>query len=421
MSSRHLLLATAAVVLLALASAPLTQAASATLPPPPAGWPATLQLGLADGAGGAAATRAKFRTGLRYQYLAGGVNTGRSWSTWNPGGAFVSNYVRESLKARTTPVFSYYMLRHSAPGARDRDEARADLRNLREPATMKAWYEDLALAFARAGRFKPAKVVFQIEPDLWAYIQQASRDDDAATVPAAVASTGLPALAGLPDTAAGFAQAIVRLRDRNAPNVQLAYHLSDWGTRTDLHLNRPNGRQVDALAARAAAFERSLGARFQLLFTDWADADAGFEQKIRGDGGASWWAPEDFRRATRFLAGVVRGTGLRAVVWQLPLGNTVMRAMDDTWGHFRDNRVQTLLDDSRQRVLRQLARAGVIGLLFGGGAEGTTCACDWRRDGVTNPPQVFGRTRDSLTADDDGGFFRQLARRYARDPLPLPR
>lgn len=421
MSSRHLLLATAAVALLVLGAAPLAPTASAKLPPRPAGWPATLQLGVADGAGGAAATRAKFGTGVRYQYLAGGANTGRGWSTWNPRGAFVSNYVRESLKARVTPVFSYYMLRHSTPGARDDDEARGVLRNLREPATMKAWYEDLALAFARAGRFEPAKVVVQIEPDLWGYVQQAASDDDAATVPAAVASTGLPALAGLPDTAAGFAQAIVRLRDRSAPNVQLAYHLSDWGTRTDLHVNRPNGRQVDALAARAAAFERSLGARFQLIFTDWADADAGFEQKVRDDGGASWWAPEDFRRASRFLGGVVRGTGLRAVVWQLPLGNTVMRAMDDTWGHFRDNRVQTLLDDPRRRVLRRLARAGVIGLLFGGGAEGTTCACDWRRDGVTNPPQVFGRTRDSLNADDDGGFFRQLARRYARDPLRLPR
>lgn len=419
MSPRQLLLlATATVALLAVGAAP---AAAATLPPRPAGWPSTLQVGISDPAGGAAATQRRFRVGMRYQYLAGGVNTGRGWATWNPGGAFVTDYVRESLKARTTPVLTYYNLRHSTPGARDRDEARGDLRNLREPATMKAWFEDFGLALSRAGRFKPARVVLHVEPDLWGYVQQASSGDDAASVPAAVASTGLPALRGLPDTAAGFAQALTRLRDRNAPNVRLAYHLSDWGTRTDLHLNRPNGRQVDALAARAAAFERSLGARFDLIFTDWADADAGFEQKIRGDGGASWWGPQDFTRATRFLAGVVRGTGTRAVVWQLPLGNTVMRAMDDTWGHFRDNRVQTLLDDGRRRVLGRLARAGVVGLLFGGGAEGTTCACDWRGDGVTNPPQVFGRTRDSLSADDDGGFFGQVARRYARDPLTLPR
>ncbi len=73
------------------------------------------------------------------------------------------------------------------------------------------------------------------------YIQQASENDDAATVPAAVASTGRAELQGLPDTAAGFAQALVRLRDAYAPNVRLAYHLSDWGTRVDLHVSKPNG------------------------------------------------------------------------------------------------------------------------------------------------------------------------------------
>lgn len=413
---------TLAAAALAAATGP---AAAAKLPPRPAGWPGTLQLGLSDAPGRAKATRAGFRVGMRYQYLAGGVNSGRGWATWNANGGFVSDYVRESRKAGVTPVLTYYMLRHSLPGARDDQEMRAVLRNLRDPQTMRAYYEDVALALSRAGRAGGTaagrRPVLHVEPDLWGYVQQAAEGDDAATVPAAVASTGLPALRGLPDTAAGFAQALVRLRDRDARNVRLAYHVSDWGTRTDLHLNRPNGRQTDALAARAAAFQRSLGARFDLLFTDWADADAGFEQKIRNDGGASWWGPADFTRATRFIGGVVRGTRTRAVVWQLPLGNTVMRAMDDTWGHFRDNRVQTLLDDGRRRTLRGLARAGVVGLLFGPGADGTTTAWDWSRDGVTNPPRVFGRTRDSLSAADDGGFFGQVARRYARDPLRLPR
>lgn len=405
----------------ALAAEPTAAAAAAKLPPRPAGWPATLQLGLSDAPGKARATRAGYRVGLRYQYLAGGVNTGNGWATWNPDGGFVSNYVSESAKAGVTPVLTYYMLRHSLPGARDGEEMRAVLRNLRDPQTMRAFYEDFALALSRAGRAAGGRrPVLHVEPDLWGYMQQAAERDDAATVPAAVASTGLPALRGLPDTAAGFAQALVRLRDRDARNVRLAYHVSDWGTRTDLHLNRPNGRQTDALAARAAAFQRSLGARFELLFTDWADADSGFEQKIRNDGGASWWNAGDFTRATRFIGGVVRGTRTRAVVWQLPLGNTVMRAMDDTWGHFRDNRVQTLLDDGRRRALRGLARAGVVGLLFGPGADGTTTAWDWSRDGVTNPPRVFGRTRNSRNADDDGGFFRQVSRRYAKRPLKLP-
>jgi hypothetical protein len=66
--------------------------------------------------------------------------------------------------------------------------------------------------------------------------------------------------------------------------------------------------------------------------------------------------------------------------------------------------------------------AGFVGFLFGGGAGGTTCACDAAKDGVTNPPPIDGNTRPSLTADDDGGYFRERVRDYYRaGALPLPR
>ncbi len=117
----------------------------------------------------------------------------------------------------------------------------------------------------------------------------------------------------------------------------------------------------------------------------------------------------------------MRGTGTRAVVWQLPLGNTVMRAMDDTWGHFRDNRVQTLLDDApRYRVLRGLRER----------ASSACCSAPARTAPRTPPTgaETASRTRRRssarraapLNADDDGGFFRLLSRRYARSPLRLP-
>ena len=49
-----------------------------------------------------------------------------------------------------------------------------------------------------------------------------------------VGSSGQADVAGLADNAAGFAQAIVRLRDRYAPNVVLGYHFSTWATGTDI-------------------------------------------------------------------------------------------------------------------------------------------------------------------------------------------
>ena len=57
---------------------------SGQLPALPAGWPTTLQLGMSDGLGGAGDMA---NVGFRYQYLAGGVNTGDGWTTWNPDGS----------------------------------------------------------------------------------------------------------------------------------------------------------------------------------------------------------------------------------------------------------------------------------------------------------------------------------------------
>jgi hypothetical protein len=381
-------------------------AGDAGLPPPPRAWPKTFQLGLADGPGGAAALRRSAPLGFRYQYLAGGVNTGQGWATWNPSGSFVSMYVADSAAHGIVPVFSYYMLLQSKPGGAD--EAAADLGNLQDPETMAAYWSDLELLFRRARARTP--VVLHVEPDLWGYAEQASRGDDARTVPV----TGVGSVAG-------FAQRILALRNRLAPNVLLAWHLSGWGTREDILYSKPSLAHVAALAARSARFYRSLGAGFDVVFTDASDRDAAFKEKISGDGGKSWWAPGDYRRNVRFLATFSRAAGKRVVIWQIPLGNTLMRAQDNTWGHFQDNHVQTLIGPSRA-WLRAYAQAGVVAFLFGGGADGTTCACDARKDGVTDPAPIGGNTRPSLSADDDGGYFRERARAYYRGgSLVLPR
>jgi hypothetical protein len=247
---------------------------------------------------------------------------------------------------------------------------------------------------------------------MWGFAQQRSTGDDARTVPARVGSTGIAELQGLPDTIAGLAQGIVRLRDTYAPNVLLGYHLSVWGTGVDIGLTKPGDATVDALAARAAAFYSSLGASFDVAFAEFSDRDAGFKQAIYGDGGASWWGPADFARNVRFLGRFSTLTQKRIVMWQIPYGNTKMRAMNNTWNHYQDNRVEWLLDDPTRNNLGQYVQAGVIAFLFGRGADGATCACDGNGDGVTNPPAINGNTVLSLNADDDGGFFRLKASDY---------
>jgi hypothetical protein len=346
--------------------------------------------------------------GFRYQYLAAGVNTGQGWATWNPGGTFVDRYVSESRAARIVPVFTYYMIRQSLPGRDDGDEARAVLSNLRNADTVRAWLADVRLFMERAARYSGTRVVLHVEPDMWGYVHRAASGDDARTVP--VAEVG---------DAAGLAREVVRLRDAIAPNVVLGWHLSGWGTGVDMARNDPPASQARSLGRRAARFYRSLGARFDVTFLDWADRDAGFNVAINGRSpGDSWFTKGDYTRWRNFMSAYSRDAGQRLVVWQIPLGNRVMRAMDNSWGHFQDRHVEWLIGGGAESRLRDMRKAGAVAFLFGGGADGTTCACDARGDGVTDPAPVNGNAKRSLSADDDGGYFRSRARAYYKRGAP---
>jgi hypothetical protein len=414
---------------------------AAQLPSPPAGWPSHLEIGMADAPGGAGALHATAPFLFRYQYLAGGVNTGNGWSTWNTNGDFAKFYIQDSAANAMIPVFSYYQLLQSSPGGGS--ESDADFGNLNNAATMTAYYNDLILLFQKAALFPSQRVVLHLEPDFWGYMEQRSTSDNAATVTAKVSETGIAPLQGLPSTVAGFARAIVKLRDTYAPNVTLAYHLSVWGTGNDIAYSNPTGAQIDALAIRAATFYTSLGANFDLVFTDVADRDAAFKQYVYGDGGASWWDPTDFQNSARFLGKFATTTGKRLVIWQIPLGNTRMLAQNNTWGHYQDNRAETLLGATTAAALTAYRDAGVVALLFGGGASGVTCACDADSDGVTNPAPIVANVMASqlapagtapsqttvggqptlvtpYAADDDGGYFRwRVWTYYQTGALPL--
>src|SRR3954468_21210409 len=189
---------------------------------------ARIQLGLASQPGGAAAMRKAAPFKYRYQYLAGGVNTGSGWSTWNQNGTFVTRYIDETVRAQMTPVFTYYMIRGSLPGRDNGDEPDAVVANLRNRTTMKAYWADLTLFFKRAGATH-RRVILHVEPDMWGYLEQA----------------------GDTRLARSVAQHVVRLRNRFARNVALGYQLSDWGTKVDLSIQNPSPAETDRLAAKA--------------------------------------------------------------------------------------------------------------------------------------------------------------------------
>ena len=411
----------------------LLATAAAAQAPLPTGWPARIELGMADSPGGAGAMKATAPFLFRYQYLSGGANTGGGWATWNTNGDFAKFYIQDSVANGMIPVFTYYQLLQSQPGGGG--EYDAVFTNLNNTATMTAYYNDLTLFFQKAGAFGSQRVVLHVEPDFWGYMQQRSSGDSAATVPAKVSETGIAALQGLPSTVAGFAQAIVKLRNTYAPNVNLGYHVSVWGTGTDIAISNPPDATVDALAVRAGNFYKSLNAAFDVSFAEFSDRDSGFYQYVYGDGGQSWWDSEDFRRSVRFLKQFSTTSGKRLVMWQIPFGNTRMLSENNIWGHYQDNRVEWLLDEPARTHLLAYRDAGVVAFLFGGGAGGVTCPCNADNDGVTNPAAVNGNVMASelaaagtapsqvsrgsvptlvtpYAADDDGGFFRWKAWAY---------
>jgi hypothetical protein len=429
-----------ALLILFISGAVITRPAQAQ-PPLPAGWPGRVELGMADSPGGAAAMKATAPFAFRYQYLAGGANTGNGWATWNTNGDFARFYIQDSVANGITPVFTYYMLLQSLPGGGS--EGAALFTNLNNTATMTAYFNDLKLFFQKAAAFPGQKVVLHVEPDLWGYMEARSTNDDARTVSAKVAETGIPELAGLPSNMSGFARAVVNLRDAYAPNVILGYHVSVWGTGVDIALANPSDATVDSLAARAAAFYTSLAANYDIAFAEFSDRDSDFYKYVYGDGGQHWWDAEDFRRGARFLGGFSAAAGKRIVMWQIPFGNTKMRAQNNTTGHYQDNRPEWLLDEPARTHLAAYRDAGVVAFLFGAGASGTSCACNAQNDGVTNPSPLNGNTLASeaaalgsapiqvtrgttptlvtpYAADDDGGFFRWKAWQYYQDgPMTL--
>ena len=290
------------------------------------------------------------------------------------------------------------MMLQSAPGGGS-GEAGGLQRTCNNTATMTAYYNDLKLFFQKAGAFPGKKVVLHVEPDLWGYMEQRSderRRQDRARESGGNRDSGIGGSAeqrvGLCARRPQASGHVCTQRERRLSHQRL-------GNRYRHRLVQPARRGPwMRLPRERPTFYQSLAADFDVAFAEFSDRDAAFKQFVYGDGGQSWFDAEDFRRSARFLGGFSAGTGKRIVMWQIPLGNTKIRAQNNTTGHYQDNRPEWLLDDPSRSHLAAFRDAGVVAFLFGGGAGGTTCACNAQNDGVTNPAPINGNNLASEAA-----------------------
>ena len=419
--------------------------------PLPTGWPSVLQFGIADAPGGAPVLAQAVPGGFRYTYFSGGVNTGAGWSTWNsPPGDYATLYFQESITNGLVPVGIYYQLLQSTPHSGSGESAE-DLSNFGNLLTMKAWFADFTLLLQKAGAFTGKTVVLNVEPDLWGYFEQAATAaGGVANVPGQVGACGGDVV-GYANNVAGFAQAIIHLRNLYAPNVLIGFNASIWGTGWDLltSVPKPDDAKAMAMGQQSAAYFASLGAQLDLLFGETLDADSAYDQIIRGDA-LDWFQSDDYRHLGEFDANLSANANLRIVLWQTPIGNTLMQSCNNSSGHYQSNQVEWLLDNLANDQLADFANDGVIAVLFGGGQPSDTQPSDADGDGVTDPgpiaanpsssnqnpntiqavlgaagsAPVFAAAAATLTtpnaADDDGGYLRwKLYEYYQAGPLVL--
>ncbi len=433
-----------AAVLMVLTLAP-TPAALAQ--PAPNGLPNHFAFGVSAGQGDRWPTDSGIAWDYRYQYLAGGVNTGQGWETWNQSGTFVLNYAKESDQQGYIPMFPYYELFQSSGTCNSCNENQKNLTNLNSPATMQAYYQNFALLMKRLGPGTYDGIqgfgklaVINVEPDFsGGYTVQAVNNNrvcfsfctgsgnDPSLLKAAVASSGFADVAGLPDTYTGFTLALAHLRDLYAPNVLIGYEVSPWAPGTDVGVDPNPNLDGAALGQQVGIFLNQLGAH-DLLFNNPLDRDAGQYKAQFGQN--RWWDRLNVRQPTfirweQFIHGAAAADGNKpTMLWQVPVGNQYFQSENNTDGHFQDNRAEYIFGH-----VQELMDAGVIGALFGAGNAGNTTYGDSKKDGVTNPPVVcttdgmssgqICNDHPSSVADDDGGYIRMMGQSYYQSPLPL--
>ncbi len=369
---------------------------------------------------------------VRYQYLAGDVN-GSNWAKWNqPDGAFASYYLDDSAAGGYIPVLTLYtMLQSTPPEYDDLSEGEKNMANLNTASVTRGYFANYKLLLDEVKEFgKP--VIIHLEPDLWGFAQNITREkfnsDDPALVPAKVKSSGYGDVTNnYADNLPGFAQALIALRNKYAPNAILGLHLSVWGSTADVGGSTDPNLDVSLAANRTINFTKGLNARFDLLFFDVSDRDAGFYAQYDTQYSKHWWdlTNQTFPNPNRvrdFIGQITRGMAMRAILWQVPIGNTLYRTENNTPGHYQDNRVQYFLGDNYKAVLQDwIDKTGLIGIFFGSGAGEQSVPYDDMEDGITNPPAINGNNLVSVYPDDDGGYLRLRAIEYYKNgALKLP-
>jgi hypothetical protein len=371
--------------------------------PIPSGLPARVTVGLFEDTGGTWMKNSGVAWDARYRYLTKGwVN---NWGFGANDGSFALNYFRECDAQGSLPAVQFYQI-FAEPGGGES----ATLQKVQNATTMRSYFGDVKLLMQRAKDFgKPVMIL--LEADAFGFLQQQSSSNPNA--PAAIASTGMTELQGLPNTVAGFGLAFLQLRKAvGANNAVLGLHISAWASGKDIaafNVTEPLQPEVDKVYAFLAPFGLTAnvtGQQLDVLVGDPLDRDADFYRLTQGQD--RWWDASDaasissrsFNRYAEWLRLWNIKALKRWVLWQIPLGNSNHKNVYNNGGAsegYKDNRPEYFFGAGTAHI-EKFAESGVISLLFGGGTGGqSSYGNDQYSDG-----QLFMKSRAGAIVNAGG-------------------
>ncbi len=374
-------------------TSPLVTTAAGTIP---AGLPQHMEVGLFEQPGADWMTTSGVPWDDRYAYFTYGWAD--NFGNGAHDGSLALSYFNESSSEGFTPTVEYYCI-NGEPGSAQSSV----LTKAQTPATMSEYFSDFKLMLQQIKAFgKPVLVL--VEADGFGYLEEGT--GGVSTTYAAVADSGLPELASLPNTVAGWGLAFLQLRNAvGASNAVLGMHVSAWGTGNDIayfQVTIPLQPQVETEYSFLAPFglaPNQTGSTYNLLVGDPLDRDSDYYLLALGQN--RWWDASDtasvnsesFNRYAAWLGLWNQMAQKRWILWQIPNGNS--NALDVCNQYvmpsqgYKDNRPEYFFGTESAQHLAAWAQDGVIGLLFG---PGDYCQSAYLNDVYTDG-QLFIKSR----------------------------
>lgn len=368
---------------------------------PPAGW-GDFKFGLVNDGSAIFNTRMKnainqgCKLDYRYAYVHNGPDQTTNSLTYLFG--FGNNYVTDSptrVAAGVKPALVIYMLQEDGAYT-------TFAKNVNDAAFMKKFFNTVKLTAQKANG---SKAVFVLEPDTWGYVLEAGKDPTTIVAKVNNLGVGYEYLAGIPNTASGVCQAIVKTIRTYAPDAYCGVLMSHWGYWAGDANDPGMPKAQDGMvwwtnAAVDIAAQKNVDF-FNKLFqgsTDRGDFvgvekygySAGAVKKLENSS-RFYWGDTENAKYVRWCAALSKGVNKPLLGWQISIGHIGLRnacktvgtdcSFEDTFFPYFFTHVQDYL------------KAGFIGFLAGKGMDDD---CD------------YSNASEGALVGDAGWFFDKL-------------